>query len=384
VTDERTLRTADAAAACGADWAMLTAPDAVYYAAQVDTIIETGPSPFAGGPALAIVGRDGTLAVVVNNLDEAAARASAADHVTVYQGIDLHDRTLVESRFRGALREALGLLGVGGTVAVQAAGFPWTVGELLTSQGAAIVEIDAELNDRRSTKTPEEIERLRWCAHLTDLGQAAALRGARPGRSELELWAEVRLAMEAAEGQRVPVAGDLTSGIESTAAISGWPTDRVIGDGDPILCDLAPRARGYWGDSCNTIVVGEPPAGFDALYRASEEAVQTAIEHLRPGITAGDLDATMRAVFDRHGVVDPIHMGHAIGTGVHEWPRIVPGETATIREGMVLMLEPGAYAPGIGGVRLEWMYLVTAAGNEVLSGFPHTQSPATAAATGEA
>jgi Xaa-Pro dipeptidase len=376
VTDERTSRTADAATACGADWAILTAPDAVYYAAQVDTIIETGPSPFAGGPALAIVGRDGTLAVVVNNLDEAAARASAADHVTVYAGLDLHDRTLVESRFRAAAREALSALGVGGTVAVQAASFPWTLGELLSSQGATIVDIDAELNHRRSTKTPEEIERLRWCAHLTDLGQAAALRGARPGRSELELWAEVRLAMEAAEGQRIPVAGDLISGIDSTAAIGGWPTERVIRDGDPILCDLAPRARGYWGDSCNTIVVGEPPAGFDALYRASEEAVQTAVDSLRPGITAGDLDATMRAVLDRHGVVDPVHMGHGIGTGVHEWPRIVPGETATIREGMVLMLEPGAYAAGVGGVRLEWMYLVTAAGNEVLSGFPHTRSPA--------
>ena len=38
------------------------------------------------------------------------------------------------------------------------------------------------------------------------------------------------------------------------------------------------------------------------------------------------------------------------------------------------MLEPGAYEPGVGGVRLEWMYLVTATGNEVLSGFPHAQA----------
>ena len=69
---------------------------------------------------------------------------------------------------------------------------------------------------------------------------------------------------------------------------------------------------------------------------------------------------------------------------MHEWPRIVPGETAAIREGMVLMLEPGAYAPGVGGVRLEWMYLVTASGNEVLSGFPHTLAPESAPAAGAA
>ena len=50
MTDERTLRAAAAAEACGADWAILTAPDSVYYAAQVDTVIETGISAFAGGP----------------------------------------------------------------------------------------------------------------------------------------------------------------------------------------------------------------------------------------------------------------------------------------------------------------------------------------------
>jgi Xaa-Pro dipeptidase len=382
MTDERTLRTADAAIESGADWAILTTPDAFYYASQVDTIIETGPSPLAGGPVLAIVARDGTLGILVNNLDEAAAHASAADVVETYRGLDLHDRSLVEARFRHAAGEALTTLGVGGTVAVQAATFPWSVGTLLTERGASIVAIDEALNRQRSTKTAAEIERLRWCAHLTDLGQTAALREIQAGRTELEIWAEVRLAIESAEARRVPVAGDLISGARATAAVSGWPTDRVIREGDPILCDLGPRARGYWGDSCNTIVVGDPPRGFSKLYSASAEALQTGIEHLRPGVSAGDLDQAVRIVFERHGVSDPIHVGHGIGTGAHEWPRIVPGESAVIREGMVIMLEPGAYAAGVGGVRLEWMFLVTASGNEVLSGFPHATSLAEVGAGG--
>ena len=375
MADERTLRTAQAGVASGADWAIVTAPDAFYYACQVETIIETGPSPFAGGPVLAIVARDGTLGVVVSNLDEAAARARDPDVLVTYRGLDLHDLSPVEDRFRRAADQALRTLDVRGTVAIQQATFPWTVGELLTERGVSIIAIDDELNRQRSTKTAAEIERLRWCAHLTDLGQAAALRGSRAGRSELEVWADVRLAMEAAAGMRLPVAGDLTSGIEATAAISGWPTGRAIQAGDPILCDLAPRSHGYWGDSCNTIVVGEPPAGFSKLYRATTEALQAAREQLRPGITAGELDRWVRDVFERHGVDDPIHIGHGIGTGVHEWPRIVPDAPAVIREDMVLMLEPGAYAAGVGGVRLEWMFLVTASGNEVLSGFPHATAP---------
>ena len=75
-----------------------------------------------------------------------------------------------------------------------------------------------------------------------------------------------------------------------------------------------------------------------------------------------------------HGATNIIHNGHGIGTGIHESPRVVPGEEAVIREDMVLMLEPGAYEAGVGGVRLEWMYRVTASGCEVLSGFPHTQA----------
>jgi len=272
VTDERTLRTAAAAQACGADWAILTAADSVYYAAQVDTVIETGMSAFAGGPLTAIVGRDGTVGIVATNIDEAGARASSADHVTIYQGLNLHDRTLVESRFRRAMHEALSALGVGGTVAVQAATLPWTVAEMLRERGAQLVEIDAELTRQRMTKTALEIERLRWCAHLTDLGQAAALRGSRAGRTELEVWTEIRYAIEAEEGTRVPIAGDYVSGIDRTAAVGGFPTDRVIEAGDPILCDLAPRSHGYWGDSCNAIVVGEPPAGYDRLYRARSDA----------------------------------------------------------------------------------------------------------------
>jgi Xaa-Pro aminopeptidase len=180
--------------------------------------------------------------------------------------------------------------------------------------------------------------------------------------------------MEQLAGERLPVAGDLTSGVENTAAISGWPTARVVKEGDPILCDLGPRAHGYWGDSCNTIFVGQPGPAFMKLYRTTQRAVEVIQETLRPGITAADFDRTVRSVFVDAGVDNPLHTGHGIGTGVHEWPRIVPDQDVTIQEGMVLMLEPGAYEPGVGGVRLEWMYLVTANGNETLSTFPHALS----------
>jgi Xaa-Pro dipeptidase len=357
----------------GADWALLTSPDAVCYATHHTGIIETGPSPFAGGPSLAFVSSDGsTVALLVNNLEEADAAQAGADRVLSYVGIGLEELSPVETRYETAVKNALRELDVGGTIAVEAATLPELVGAAVAERGGTIVAIDRELDRARATKTPEEIERLRWCAELATLGQRAALRAAQPGRSELEIWADVRLAMEQAAGERLPVAGDLTSGIDNTAAISGWPTDRVVQEGDPILCDLAPRSRGYWGDSCNTIFLGEPGLAFQKLYSTTERAVEVVRETLRAGISAAEFDQAVRSVFEKAGVSNPIHVGHGIGTGVHEWPRIVPGQEVTLEPNMVLMVEPGAYEPGVGGVRLEWMYLVTEGGNEVLSGFPHT------------
>src|SRR5581483_2743089 len=363
----------EAAREVGADWALLTSADAVCYATQHTGVIETGPSPFAGGPSLALVSADGSVtALLVNNLEDAGARRAGADRVLTYVGLALGERSPVEDRYRAAVAHALDELDVGGVVAVEAGSLPALVSDAISARGGSTVALDRALDRMRSTKTAAEIERLRHCAAIVDEGQQAALEAARPGRSELEIWADVRLAMEQAAGERLPVAGDLTSGLESTAAISGWPTGRIVHEGEPILCDLAPRVHGYWGDSCNTIFLGEPTPAFMKLYTTTERAVQIVQETLRPGITADDFDRTVRSVFDDANVRNPIHTGHGIGTGVHEWPRIVPGEDVTLQEGMVLMIEPGAYEPGVGGVRLEWMFLVTANGNDVLSGFPHT------------
>ena len=377
MTDERALRVAQAARSVGADWALLASPDGVAYATQHSGIIETGPTPFAGGPSLAIVSANDAdvVGLLVNTLEAADAEASGADRVFTYVALALGDRSPVEDRYGACVREAVRDLGVGGTVAIEAATTPLLVGEILSAAGAKTVYIDRALDRVRSTKTPIEIERLRYTAHLTALGQRAALAVARPGISELEIWAAARLAMETDAGERLPVAGDLTSGVANTGAISGWPTGRIVQEGEPILCDLGPRARGYWGDSCNAIFVGEPGEAFLKLHRTTLQSIEVIRETLRPGISAAHFDQGVRSVFERAGVDNPLHIGHGIGTGVHEWPRIVPDQDVTLEAGMVLMLEPGAYDPEVGGVRLEWMYLVTETGNDVLSEFDFSLRP---------
>ena len=45
------------------------------------------------------------------------------------------------------------------------------------------------------------------------------------------------------------------------------------------------------------------------------------------------------------------HSGHAIGLRYHEGPFLDPGDDTVIRPGMVFTVEPGLYAPELGGFR---------------------------------
>jgi Xaa-Pro aminopeptidase len=207
-----------------------------------------------------------------------------------------------------------------------------------------------------------------------DAGQREAVRAAEAGRTELEVFADVRRAMEVSAGGRVCLAGELSAGHERTVAVFDWPRNRVLEQGDPVVVDLAPRVGGYWADGCNTLVVGGSPSPELArLLDGARRGLERAQETMRPGITAAELDAEVkRAVVDGGGGLDfAHHSGHGIGVAVHEAPRLVPGDDTVLQPGMVLMVEPASYRAGTGGARLEWMFLVTEDGNEVVSTFEH-------------
>jgi Xaa-Pro dipeptidase len=371
MTDERAERTAAAAGEAGADWAVLTSLEAVCYATGLEVSIEWGPSPFLGGPITGIVGRGGTTALVVGNLEEPDAEASRADRVFAYEGFSAVRQPDLDNNFGDAVRRAAKDLGLGGVVAIEERTFPMALRSAFDGIVDRFVDIRLPLDRMRSIKTPLEVALLQRNAEIAAAGQRAAVDVSVPGRTELEIFADVRCAMESIVGNRLPVTGDFISGAARTAGCEGWPGTRQVERGDPVICDLAPRISGYWGDSCNTFVVGEPSESLVTLRDVSLRALEHAAEILRPGITAGSFDADVRAVITRAGFQNPLHIGHSIGTAIHEHPRLVAEETAVLESGMVLMVEPGAYVEGVGGVRLEWMFHVTPTGNTVLCPFEH-------------
>ena len=107
-----------------------------------------------------------------------------------------------------------------------------------------------------------------------------------------------------------------------------------------------------------------------------------AIAAARGGIRAGEIDAAARHTLDRHNLAEAFghSTGHGLGVEIHEAPRVGPRREAAaeggapaddlIEPGMVFTIEPGAYIPGWGGVRIEDDVLVTGEGVELLTNVP--------------
>jgi Xaa-Pro aminopeptidase len=105
------------------------------------------------------------------------------------------------------------------------------------------------------------------------------------------------------------------------------------------------------------------------LYEVVLAAQQQAVEVIRPGTPAQEVDRAARGVIARAGYADRFthRTGHGIGLDVHEEPYIVEGNTLPLEEGMTFSVEPGIYFPGEFGLRVEDIVVVTQEGAERLN-----------------
>ncbi|HOD16105.1 MAG TPA: M24 family metallopeptidase, partial [Spirochaetota bacterium] len=138
--------------------------------------------------------------------------------------------------------------------------------------------------------------------------------------------------------------------------------------GEPVLVDMGCEYQGYNSDLTRTMFVHSIDPALEKIYRVVQRAQEAAVRAVRPGITVGKLDAVARDIIAEAGYGEQFghSLGHGIGMDVHELPAIRKGDLA-LKKGMAITIEPGIYLPGIGGVRIEDMVVVTAAGREVLT-----------------
>jgi len=101
----------------------------------------------------------------------------------------------------------------------------------------------------------------------------------------------------------------------------------------------------------------------------SDQAFRDALDFIKPGVTAHEVDRAAREVIEKAGYGEYFNhrLGHGIGMDVHEFPSIMEGNDMVIEEGMCFSVEPGIYIPGKVGVRIEDCGVVTKDGFDLFT-----------------
>jgi len=228
------------------------------------------------------------------------------------------------------------------------------------------------IRELRMRKDAAEVDELRAAAAAIDRVHARVGEWLRPGRTEAEIGADITAAI-VEEGHTEAAFVIVGSGPNGASPHHGV-SDRVVEEGDVVVVDIGgPLPSGYCSDSTRTYAVGTPrDADVTDTYAVLAAAQRAAVEAVRPGVAAEDVDTAARTVIADAGFGDHfIHRtGHGIGLDVHEEPYIVGGNTLALEPGMAFSVEPGIYQPGRWGARIEDIVVVTETGVEALNRRP--------------
>ncbi|WP_089100200.1 M24 family metallopeptidase [Streptomyces hyaluromycini] len=227
------------------------------------------------------------------------------------------------------------------------------------------------LHELRMRKTPQEVAALRRAGAAIDRVHARMGEWLRAGRTEREVGRDIADAI-IAEGH---VRADFV--IVGSGPHSASPhhelSDRTIRSGDPVVVDIGGTTQdGYCSDSTRVYAVGEPPAAFRRLHDVLSSAQRAQTDAVRPGLTAGQLDAVGRDIITDagYGTYFIHRTGHGIGLESHEDPYIVTGNPLPLAPGMAFSVEPGIYLPDRYGARIEDIVICTEQGGERLNRTP--------------
>ena len=191
------------------------------------------------------------------------------------------------------------------------------------------------------------------------------------GRTEAEVSADISRRLVDEGHDKVNFA--IVAAGENAASPHHHAHDRVIRTGDVVLCDFGGTMDGYCSDITRCVSIGAPPAEVAEAYSVLFDAQARAVRSATVGTACQAVDAAARDVIADAGYGDLfIHRtGHGIGMEEHEDPYIVSGNDLALAPGHAFSIEPGIYAAGRWGMRLEDIVVATDSGPRALNTADH-------------
>ena len=347
------------------------------------------------GSAVLVFPLDGAPVCVIPDCYESEARLSLWEAQTVQYGYGVLDapdpavavRDILSGVARGKSWKRVGYEG-----SFEAMAPSWNSAEVLLStprtlelyraafEGSALIDASALLHAQRRIKTPYEIAKLRTVCEISCIGLEAFEQSVDVGISGVELAAAVEHAIMTRgtgfqDASRVRAYAQVAIGPdESTVGYrpNELSTRRRLEPGDAALLELGVVADGYWADRTRVLVAGEPSREQLRVFETVRLAQKAAVAAIRPGVNGAQVDEAARSIIRDAGYGNffPHITGHGVGFAYHEAaPKLAPGSSEPLEEGMVTSVEPGVYFKPCGGFRIEDDVLVTKDGAETLGPF---------------
>ncbi len=345
---------------------------------SLDALIVTPPSNIrylsnhAGSAGIVVITRDAVHLVVDFRYHEAVrvlqASPSACPELRLWD---------VPASYEEALISCLAEIGVT-TVGFEAAHVTvarhewWR--ETVAGRGLDITLRSTErvVEQARLIKDTFEVATLREAAVRLDRVMPPVLAAVRAGEREREIATVIEMAMRDAGYERPAFDTIVASGPHSAMPHYRAGT-RVLTSGDLVVLDFGGVLDGYCCDLTRTVSIGPPSREVRRVYDAVRDAHAAAVAAVKPGVDASAVDAAARELLRDRGLGDAFGhgTGHGLGLDVHEEPRVGKPRPdlppVTLTPNMIFTIEPGAYLPGFGGVRIEDDVLVTEEGCELLT-----------------
>lgn len=267
----------------------------------------------------------------------------------------------------------------GATVGIETAGRYLSVADHARLIGAApcsFAEWNGTIDALRPSKDPWEIDNMRHAARAAEAGLQAAIDEIAPGKTENDIAAAMYEASIRAGSEYLGHAPLVVAG-ETTALCFAMWRRRQIAKGDVVLLEAAGCVERMHAMLSRPVVVGKPSDEHIEAADALQGVLEAAIEAIRPGLTAGEVDRQCRSVVEARGLGDYFRHRAAYGIGIGFPPNWSEGHIYAVRPDDPLVLKPNMtfhviptlFKPTF-GMCFSDSVRVTEEGCELLTNFP--------------
>lgn len=245
-----------------------------------------------------------------------------------------------------------------------------------------LIPAEAVIAALRSRKTPAEVKRIGRAVATTEEIFRQTFDFLKPGLTEKQVAAFMHEQMVARglapawDWEHCPA---VNAGPDSPIGHAA-PTDIVLAPGHLVHFDFGVRQDDYCADIQRMVYLlrpGEtaPPPEVQRGFETVVQAIQNAVQAMRPGKTGVEIDAVARQTVTAAGYPEyPYGTGHGLGRAAHDggtmlgplWEKYGQAPRGLLEVGQVYTVEPGLAVPGYGYVGLEEDVIVTERGAEFL------------------